>query len=260
MTYPYAPAITAGAALGGAVFGSFLNVVIYRVPAGKSLLPNSSCFHCGTELKWRDNVPVLGWLALRGRARCCGNRIPARYPAIEALTAVLFALIAALVAPAAMLTAYVTTAGLIALSAIDLDTKTLPKKIIWPTAAAAAVGVGLHTALRHDPGVALRAAACALAVSGVFLLIHLAQPSGFGFGDVRLGVLIGLATGATSVWAALYGVVAAFALGSAVGVALVAGRRAERKTALPFGPFLAAGCYLALVAGFMHHPVLIVGG
>jgi leader peptidase (prepilin peptidase)/N-methyltransferase len=232
------------AAIVGALLGSFLNVVIWRLPRGESLVkPGSHCPHCGAPVKPYDNIPVLSWLILRGRCRSCGERISVRYPLVEALTAALMA--AAAVRAGAdrdiwIAEAFVLT--LIPLTFIDLDTRTLPNKITYPSAV---LGLVLVAALRtHDLPKSLIWGAAAF----LFLFVALlAYPGGMGMGDVKLAGVMGIYLGRAVAPALLAGLLA----GSVVGAIIIArkGVKEGRKTAVPFGPFLAFGGLVGLFAG-----------
>lgn len=228
----------------GLLIGSFLNVVTYRLPRGESLVhPPSHCTTCGTPVRPYDNVPVVSWLLLRGRCRRCRAPISARYPAVEALTAAAFALVAALdgIHPALALE-LPFAAMLIAVAAIDLDHHIIPNRILLPVAL---YGLAALAAIepRQLPGHAIAASAgfaCLLAIA-------IAKPGGMGMGDVKLVGVMGLYLGGALIPALLVAVLA----GSVVGVAIVAtappGER--RRRGVPFGPFLALGGLVALVAG-----------
>jgi leader peptidase (prepilin peptidase)/N-methyltransferase len=232
------------AALGGLIFGSFFNVVAYRLPRHESLVtPGSHCPSCGCAIKPYDNLPVLGWLLLRGRCRNCKAKISARYPLVEAVTAAL--------AIAVVLTKHsahdialglVLVAVLVPVALIDFDYRIIPNKITLP-AAIAGVGIGLAT---HPAGVPEQLIAGA-AAGGFLLVFALAYPRGMGMGDVKLAGVLGLFLGRTVAVAMLGGVLAA----TLVGVAIMArtGVSEGRKTAVPFGPFLALGGVIALFAG-----------
>jgi leader peptidase (prepilin peptidase)/N-methyltransferase len=235
----------------GLAIGSFLNVVIYRVPAGKSVVsPPSSCPGCGSLIAPRDNIPVVSWLLLRGRCRNCGQPISARYPAIEALTAVLFALIGARFGASWSLPGeLIFAAALVALAAIDLERFLLPRAIVYPAGGLTLVALVIAAAAHgqwHRFGVA---AACAAASFAVFFAINFIRPAWMGFGDVRLSALIGLALGWLGAWVVVVGFMAANLLGAVTGVFLIARGRAGRRTALPYGVFLAAGSVFAVLAG-----------
>lgn len=238
-------------ALLGLLIGSFLNVVIGRVPAGESVVqPPSHCPACGTTLRAVDNIPVVSWLVLRARCRTCGVPISAQYPAVEAGTAVLFALVAWRVGAHADLPALlIAAAGFVALSVIDLHTKRLPDRVVFPTLAMTAVAL-VAAAVVDDRWADLsRAGIGALAGFVVFLLIHLAQPRGLGFGDVKLALLCGLVLGWSGLADVVLGLYGGFLLGAVVGLAVMAVRKGGRKTAIPFGPFMALGTMLQLLLG-----------
>jgi leader peptidase (prepilin peptidase)/N-methyltransferase len=236
------PAVFAG--LFGAVIGSFLNVVAYRLPRRESLVsPGSRCPSCGTAIRPYDNVPVVGWLLLRGRCRTCRTSISPRYPAVEALTAAL-AVGVVLVKHSAVAVALglVLVAVLVPVALIDLDTRKIPNKITGP----AAVVAVLLGALLHPSGVPEQLIAGAAA--GAFLLFFaLAYPKGMGMGDVKLVGVLGLFLGRYAAVAVLVSLL----VGSVVGGLVMArvGVREGRKTAIPFGPFLAVGGVVGLLAG-----------
>lgn len=250
-------------ALGGLAVGSFLNVVVHRVPAGQSIVaPGSACPRCLTPISARDNIPVLSWLLLRGRCRACAAPISPRYPAIEALTALLFVLTAVRIGVSWSLPGELAfVAGLIALASVDLERYLLPRAILYPTLAL--VGAGLLTAasVSGDWGRFGRAAACCAAAFLVFFLIHAARPGWMGFGDVRLASLLGLALGWMGPWYLVIGVLAANLAGALLGIILMLAGKATRKTALPYGVFLGSGAVFALLAGgpiiawYSHHLV-----
>ncbi len=249
----------------GAAVGSFLNVVVYRVPLGASVVsPPSACPTCGTRIRWFDNVPVVSWLVLRARCRNCGTSISARYPLVELATAVAFGaigvafvpqLIAAptgadTVAVAVVLVAHLYFAALsIALSLIDLAHHRLPNALVLPAYPVAAVLFGAATALSGDLRAGALAAAGAGILFGVFLVIALIAPKGMGLGDVKLAGVIGMFLGWAG-WSALaVGAAAAFLIGGVVGIVLIALRRARRGSGIPFGPCMLAGAWVGITAG-----------
>jgi len=227
----------------GAVLGSFLNVVIHRLPCGESLVhPRSRCPSCGTQIAGYDNVPVVSWLLLRGRCRHCGARISPRYPAVELITALVFAAVVLVRGfDDDLIIELPFVAALIALAGIDLDHKLLPNKIVYPLAAWGVVAVLI--ADRDDVVEHLVAGAGAF----LFLLAAvLAYPRGMGMGDVKLAGAMGIYLGVSVIPALL----AAFLAGSVVGIAIIAREGTEaRKKAVPFGIFLALGGIVAVLAG-----------
>jgi leader peptidase (prepilin peptidase)/N-methyltransferase len=227
----------------GAVLGSFLNVVIHRLPRGESLAsPGSRCPRCGTPVKPYDNVPVISWLVLRGRCRHCGAPISARYPIVELLTALVFAAVVAVRGfDNDLFLELPFVAALIALAGIDLDHRLLPNKIVYPLAAYGVVATVLVE--RDDLVEHLIAGAGAFA----FLLAALlAYPRGMGMGDVKLAGAMGLYLGLSVIPALL----TAFLTGSVVGLAIIAREGASaRKKAVPFGVFLAIGGIVGVLVG-----------
>jgi leader peptidase (prepilin peptidase)/N-methyltransferase len=232
----------------GAIFGSFLNVVAYRLPRHESLIaPASRCPHCGTSVKPYDNIPILSWLLLRGHCRSCAEPISPRYPLIEALTAalcvgaVLAHSSASGIALAVLMILLVVPAAL-----IDLEHRIIPNRI---TALGAALALVIGLAL--DPAGEPERLIAAAAAGGFLLLAALAYPGGMGMGDVKLAGVMGLCLGAAVAPAILIALVSGVLLGAAVIARK--GARAGRKTAVPFGPFLALG---ALVAVFAGQPII----
>jgi leader peptidase (prepilin peptidase)/N-methyltransferase len=233
--------LAAFAALPGLAIGSFLNVIAARVPLRRSIVhPASACMACEHEIAWYDNVPVVSWLLLRGRCRNCGARISIRYPAIELVTAVL--VVGCFVAFG--LSAYAVLASffcivLVTLSAIDVDHRIVPNRIVVP---AAGIVLVAHTAIDPSPEWALGA----LGASGFLFLAALAYPRGMGMGDVKLALLLGAMLGRSVGLALLLGFI--FALVPSCYLLVRHGMKA-RKMALPLVPFLALGSLVALFAG-----------
>jgi leader peptidase (prepilin peptidase)/N-methyltransferase len=234
----------AASALGGLIAGSFLNVVIARLPRGESLVrPRSRCAHCGAPVRAYDNVPVVSWLLLRGRCRDCGTAISARYPLVEALTAVLcVAVVAAKGADEDALPGLALVLVLVPVAFIDLQHRIIPNRLVLAGAVAAVALVALA-----EPGDLPEHLIAGAAAGGFLLLALLAYPRGMGMGDVKLAGMMGLYLGAAVAPAML----AAFLSGTLVGLAVIArkGPREGRKTAVPFGPFLALGALVGLFAG-----------
>jgi leader peptidase (prepilin peptidase)/N-methyltransferase len=228
----------------GAVIGSFLNVVVYRLPRGESLLtPGSHCPSCGVAIKPYDNIPVLGWLLLRGRCRSCRATISPRYPLVEGTTAVLAAAVVLTKHSAHDIAFGLVLVGiLVPIALIDFDHRVIPNKITGPGALVAlALGLALKPSGVPEQLIAGTAAA-------TFLLVFvIAYPRGMGIGDVKLAGVLGLFLGRSVAVAILMAVLA----GAVVGVAVMArvGVKQGRKTAIPFGPFLALGGVVALLAG-----------
>jgi leader peptidase (prepilin peptidase)/N-methyltransferase len=229
--------------VGGALIGSFLNVVIYRLPRGESVATGRSmCPHCKKQIRWYDNVPIVSWLALRGRCRDCGAPIHWRYPAVELLTALAFgAIVAANGADEDLILELPFAAMLIACAGIDLEHTIIPNKIVLPAAV-----FGVAGAAAIDPGMLPELLAAGAGAFLFLLLAALAHPAGMGMGDVKLAGVLGLYLGVRVIPALLI----AFLAGTVVGLAIVARQGAEgRKTGVPFGPFLALGGILALLVG-----------
>ena len=242
--------VVVSAVLGLAV-GSFLNVVVWRVPRGESVnSPPSHCPRCDVAIKPYDNVPLVSWLLLRGRCRSCGVPISPRYPLVELGTGVLFALMAVRFGAHAALPAYLYLAAVgIALSLIDIDVKRLPDVIVLPSYAVAAVLLGAAAASDHDASRALRAVIGMALYYGLFAVLRLVYPKGMGFGDVKLAGVLGLYLGWLGYGVLFVGYFAGALLGGVVGIGLLAGRRAGRKTKVPYGPFMVAGALLAVFVG-----------
>ncbi|HEX4680738.1 MAG TPA: prepilin peptidase [Gaiellaceae bacterium] len=225
--------------------GSFLNVVAARVPLERSVVsPASACMSCGTELAWYDNIPLMSWLLLRGRCRNCGTGISWRYPAVELATALLVAGCFwkfGLSWDAAIGSFF--CAVLVVLSAIDIDRRIVPNKIVLP---AAMIVLAAQTAVHPS----IEWLAAGLGASLFLFLAALAYPRGMGMGDVKLALLLGFAVGRTVPIALFFGMIAAL-----VPAAVLFARHGSkaRKMAIPFAPFLALGGVLAL---FWGHSVL----
>jgi leader peptidase (prepilin peptidase)/N-methyltransferase len=234
--------IVVAAAL-GAVIGSFLNVVIHRLPRGESLVsPGSRCPSCGAPVAPYDNVPVLSWLLLRGRCRRCDAPISPRYPVVELLAAAVFAAVVAVRGfDNDLVLELPFVACLIALAGIDLDHKLLPNRIVYPMAA-----YGLAATAVVDSGDLVEHL---IAAAGGFLFLFvavLAYPKGMGLGDVKLAGAMGLYLGLSIVPAMLV----AFLTGTIVGLGIMAREGVQaRKKAVPFGVFLALGGIVGVLAG-----------
>jgi leader peptidase (prepilin peptidase)/N-methyltransferase len=251
------PVLIAAVTLLGLAIGSFLNVVIYRVPAGVSLLrPSSRCPACEQPIRNRHNLPVVGWLILRGRCADCKTGISPRYPLVEFATAALFVvmtwqlhrlqLLAAL--PAYL---YFIAIGIV-LTMIDIDVHRLPNAIVWPSYPVLAIALTVGALASGHPEALLRSAIGAAALFAFYELIARIYPAGMGFGDVNLAGLIGGVLGYLSYSALFVGAFAAFLLGGLFSMVAIGSGRATRKSGIPFGPFMIIG---ALTAIFVSDPL-----
>jgi leader peptidase (prepilin peptidase)/N-methyltransferase len=237
-------AAAAIAFLGGLLVGSFVTVVAHRVPRGEGVVAGRShCPGCGAQIAAYDNVPVLSWVMLRGRSRCCGTRISVRYPLTELTVAVLYAVTVLVLwddaTEIALGLVFVTM--LVAVTLTDLEQRIIPNKILLVAAVLGAV-----IAAVGDPGSLPERAIAAVGAGGLFFLAALAYPKGMGLGDVKLAAAMGLFLGRDVAPAILV----ALLTGSLVGLALIArDGAAARKRAIPFGPFLAFGGVVGLLLG-----------
>jgi leader peptidase (prepilin peptidase)/N-methyltransferase len=238
-----APAIVL-AAVGGLLVGSFLNVVAWRLPRGESLVsPRSRCPSCEAPIRPYDNVPVLSWLALRARCRHCGARISARYPLVELSTALLYvAVVVGRDGTHDIVLGLILVTVLVPVALIDLEYRLIPNRITLPAAVAAIVAGAIL-----DPGFVPEQVIAGAAGGGFFLLAALAYPRGMGMGDVKLAGVLGLYLGRAVASAILIALVAGIVVG--IGVIAAKGAKEGRRTAVPFGPFLALGGVVALFAG-----------
>lgn len=230
--------------LGGLLVGSFTTVVAYRVPRGESIVgPRSRCPACGTQIAAYDNVPVFSWLLLRGRARCCGAAISPRYPLTEATLGALYAATVFVLwdDPVEVALGLTFVTMLLAVTLTDLERRIIPNKILL-------VGAVLAIAIAAigDPGSLPERAIAAAAAGGLLFAVALAYPRGMGLGDVKLTATMGLFLG-RNVAPAIF---VALLAGASVGLAMIARHGAgARKQAIPFGPFLALGGVVGLLAG-----------
>ena len=227
----------------GLALGSFLNVVIARVPAGRSLVhPGSACPGCSAPLTWYDNIPVLSFVMLRGRCRACGMQISWRYPVVETVTAAVLVMAYAAFGPSVdFLVACVLLPALVALTAIDLDHQMIPDAITLP-----GILIGLVVNLTTRRISWLDSVIGMLLGGGLFLVIILVSRGGMGGGDLKLGAMLGAFLGWKALLVALF---VAIVLGGVIGAVLLATGRRGRKDPIPFGPFLAAGGAMALFWG-----------
>ena len=238
-----APAATI-AFLGGLIAGSFVTVVAHRVPRGESIVaPRSRCPACGAQIAAYDNVPVLSWGLLRGRARCCGVAISSRYPLTELTLGALYAATVLVLwdDPAEVALGLVFVTMLVTIALTDLERRIIPNKVLLVAAV-----LGAAIAAATDPGSLPERAIAAAAAGGLLFLAALAYPRGMGMGDVKLAAVMGLFLGRDVGPAILVALLA----GSLVGLTMIARHgAAARKQAIPFGPFLAFGGVVGLLAG-----------
>jgi leader peptidase (prepilin peptidase)/N-methyltransferase len=234
-------ALAAFALAPGLALGSFMNVVAARVPLRRSLVsPGSACMSCGHEIGWRDNIPVLSWLLLRGRCRECKTAIPARYPAVELVSALLVAgCVWKFGLHPEALVASVFCLVLVAISATDLEYGIIPNRIVLP---AFVVIVAAQTAIHPSPVWILSA----LGAAGFLFAAALIAPRGMGMGDVKLALVLGAMLGTTVAAGMFIGLLAAMIPAIVLFIRLGVG---ARKVKLPFGPFLAIGAVIVLFAG-----------
>ncbi len=235
----------------GLVIGSFLNVVIWRVPRGQSIVsPPSACPSCGHEIRAYDNIPVVSWLVLRGKCRDCGAPISGRYPLVELGTGALFAIMAARFGLSWELPAYLYLAAIsVVLALIDLDVKRLPNVIVMPSYVVAGLLLLLPAVLMPNWPDYLNAWLGAAALFAFYFLLAFIYPAGMGFGDVKLAGVLGLYLGWLGWGPVIVGGFLGFLLGAVVGIGILLTRKGGRKTAIPFGPFMLAGALLAVLWG-----------
>jgi len=256
-------------AIFGALIGSFLNVVIYRVPQGASVVaPPSACPTCGHRIRGVDNIPMVSWLMLRGRCRDCRAPIAIRYPLVELGTALFFGLVAAWATlghfddlTLSMSSAGLTNAALgfvaflylaavsVALALIDLDTHRLPDKIVLPAYLVGVVLLGSASVVTADYGRLLSAGVGLAALWLLYFLMAVLYPGGMGFGDVKLAGVLGLFLGWLGWGPLVVGAFSAFLLGGLFAVVLLVSRLVSRKGGIPFGPWMLIGAWLGIFAG-----------
>ena len=230
------------AVLFGLVVGSFLNVVIHRVPLRESVVwPASHCPHCGEPIRPRDNLPLISYVLLRGRCRNCKESISVRYPVVEATTGLIFGAAAyEFGSSLALLHALIFISVLIPLAVIDLEHRLLPNVIVGP-----ATLLGLVLSILVDPAGWWTYPLFALAVAGSLLGLALIYPRGMGMGDVKMGGMLGAFLGPYAALAVFLGAL----LGAISGGLLMAAGKMQRRSALPFGLFMALGGVISLFVG-----------
>jgi len=259
----------------GVLIGSFLNVVIHRVPAGVSVVrPRSSCPNCSSAIRSIDNVPIVSWLLLGGRCRDCRTPISPRYPLVELATGLLFALVALWTvsglqsmpvadgASVLLVLAFLYLMAIsVALTMIDLDTHRLPNAIVLPAYPVMLALLTAASALSGDWGALLRGVSGMFALAAAYLLLALAVPGGMGFGDVKLAGVIGLALAYLGWGPLAVGSFGAFLLGGTFAIVLVVTRRTGRRSGIPFGPWMVGGAWIGIFfgAGIWNSYLALIG-
>ncbi len=228
--------------IAGLIVGSFLNVAIYRIPRGMSVIrPRSICPACRAKIPFYDNIPVISYIILRGRCRQCKAKIPYTYPAIEIVTAMMFlANYYYFGRSLQLLSGIILVSALIAVSAIDIQFKIIPNAITWPMAV-----VGLALSIISDPLRWWFPLAFGAGAFAFMLIIHLIYPRGMGMGDVKLALMVGTFLTSSVIPALFIG----FLLGSVYGLAMILAKKKKLKQTIPFGPFIALGSIIALFWG-----------
>lgn len=239
------------AALLGLAVGSFANVVAYRVPLERSVVsPGSACPQCDHPLAWRDNIPLVSWLTLRGRCRHCRARISVRYPIVEAATAALFVAATYVIGALWVLPAYLWFVGVtVALTLTDLDHKLIPNRILFPSSAVGAILLGIGALIDGEVPSFGRALLGATAYFASLLIVALIAKGGFGFGDVKLAWFLGLYASYLGWSELIVAIFLPFAVGGVVSILLLVTGIKGRKDAIPFGPYMIIGAYLAITFG-----------
>jgi len=249
----------------GLLVGSFLNVVVYRVPLKRSIVsPPSACATCGTRIKNYDNIPIISWLVLRGKCRTCNSKISSRYILVEVSMGIFFAKIAmkfhadALILMIALLYLAAATS---ALALIDLETHTLPNKIILPSYFVGATLLTADGLVNQRYAAIFRAILGAFALGLFYLALTLIYPGGMGMGDVKFAGLLGLFLGYLSWGALLVATFLAFVLGGFYSIGLILFRNTNRKSGIPFGPWMFTGAWIGIFFGatIFHRYLSIFG-
>lgn len=239
------------AALLGLAVGSFLNVVVWRVPREESVVrPPSACPRCGHPIRPRDNVPLISWLLLRGRCRDCAEPVSVRYPLVEAGTALVFALVLVRFGVTAAVPAYLYLGAIaVALALIDLDTHRLPDAIVLPSYPVLAILLTMASWADGEWSSLLRAGVGGVALLALYFLMLVIYPAGMGLGDVKLAGLLGMAMAWVGWGSLVVGAFGAFLLGGLFSIGLLVAGRATRKSGIPFGPWMLLGAAVGVAVG-----------
>ncbi|HAM44998.1 MAG TPA: prepilin peptidase [Propionibacteriaceae bacterium] len=242
----------------GLLIGSFVNVVAYRLPAGISLLRRSQCPHCAAPIRPWQNIPVISWLILRARCASCSTPISARYPAVEIVTAVMFAALAGYLplmglSGAVAVVAWIAyawfAASSVVLVLIDLDTRRLPDAVVWPSLGVGLLAFVIAWPLGADTWALPRALAGMAIMFACYFLIRFIRPDGMGGGDVKLAAVAGLFLGWLGWGALAVGWLSGFIAGGVFGIVMMAVGRANRGSAIAFGPWLLVGTWIGILFG-----------
>ena len=234
----------------GALVGSFLNVAIYRIPLRRSMVsPPSACTECGIRIKSYDNIPVLSWFILRGKCRACLSPISIRYPLVELSTGVVFGIVAwkfhggSTLLMVAFL--YLAAVGIV-LAFIDLDTHTLPNRILIPSYFIGAILLGGAGLITGNYGAIFRSLVGMSALGIFYFGLALISPGGMGMGDVKFAGVLGLFLGYLGWDVLLVGALSAFLLGGLFALALILIRKVNRGSGIPFGPWMLTGAWVGI--------------
>ncbi len=234
----------------GSLVGSFLNVVIYRLPLRRSVVsPPSACTECGMRIKGYDNIPVLSWMFLRGKCRGCKSSISVRYPIVELSTGVIFGIVAWKFHGSALslLLAFLYLAAVsIVLALIDLDTHTLPNRVVVPSYVVGILLLGMTGVVSGNHGAILRALIGMIALGLFYFGMALIYPGGMGMGDVKFAGVLGLFLGYLGWGVLLVGAFSAFVLGGFFALGLMVFRKASRRSGIPFGPWMLTGAWVGV--------------
>jgi len=238
----------------GLAIGSFLNVVIWRVPRGESVVhPPSHCPSCDQPIAARDNIPVLSWLVLRGKCRACASPISIRYPLVELATGALYVAFGLRFGIHADLPAYLYLAAVgIALAMIDIDVLRLPDVLTLPSYPVALALLAIPAVVDSRGEDYLRCVLAMLALVAFYGLVWFIHPAGMGRGDVKLSGVVGIYLGWLGWGQVAVGAFSAFLVGGIVSVVIILAAGGGRKTKVPFGPFMLVGALIGIFAG---HPI-----